>query len=419
MGMTITEKILCRHTDLDEVRPGMLINAKVDIALGNDITAPIAIAEFKKAGGKRVFDREKVVLVPDHFAPNKDIASAEQCKVMRNFAKEQNITHYYEVGTAGIEHALLPEQGVVLPGDLVIGADSHSCTYGALGAFGAGVGSTDLAAVFLTGEIWMLVPETMKIVLHGKLKKWVSGKDIILYIIGKIGVDGALYRAMEFTGETVQDLTMADRFTMANMVIEAGAKNGIFIPDRITESYVKNRAKREYALLDSAPDANYHSVVDIDVSQIEPQVALPPLPSNTKGISQIGNIRIDQAVIGSCTNGRIEDLRIAAEILKGRKVAPYMRLIVIPATQEIYKTALKEGLMDIFLEANAVVSPPTCGPCLGGYMGILADGERTVSTTNRNFVGRMGHRNSEIYLVSPAIAAASAVLGRIGSPDEL
>ena len=419
MGMTITEKILCRHTDLDEVRPGMLINAKVDIALGNDITAPIAIAEFKKAGGKRVFDREKVVLVPDHFAPNKDIASAEQCKVMRNFAKEQNITHYYEVGTAGIEHALLPEQGVVLPGDLVIGADSHSCTYGALGAFGAGVGSTDLAAVFLTGEIWMLVPETMKIVLHGKLKKWVSGKDIILYIIGKIGVDGALYRAMEFTGETVQDLTMADRFTMANMVIEAGAKNGIFIPDRITESYVKNRAKREYALLDSAPDANYHSVVDIDVSQIEPQVALPPLPSNTKGISQIGNIRIDQAVIGSCTNGRIEDLRIAAEILKGRKVAPYMRLIVIPATQEIYKTALKEGLMDIFLEANAVVSPPTCGPCLGGYMGILADGERTVSTTNRNFVGRMGHRNSEIYLVSPAIAAASAVLGRIGSPEEL
>ena len=419
MGMTITEKILCRHTDLDEVRPGMLINAKVDIALGNDITAPIAIAEFKKAGGKRVFDREKVVLVPDHFAPNKDIASAEQCKVMRNFAKEQNITHYYEVGTAGIEHALLPEQGVVLPGDLVIGADSHSCTYGALGAFGAGVGSTDLAAVFLTGEIWMLVQETMKIVLHGKLKKLVSGKDIILYIIGKIGVDGALYRAMEFTGETVQDLTMADRFTMANMVIEAGAKNGIFIPDRITESYVKNRAKREYALLDSAPDANYHSVVDIDVSQIEPQVALPPLPSNTKGISQIGNIRIDQAVIGSCTNGRIEDLRIAAEILKGRKVAPYMRLIVIPATQEIYKTALKEGLMDIFLEANAVVSPPTCGPCLGGYMGILADGERTVSTTNRNFVGRMGHRNSEIYLVSPAIAAASAVLGRIGSPDEL
>ena len=419
MGMTITEKILCRHTDLAEVRPGMLINARVDIALGNDITAPIAIMEFKKAGGTRVFDREKVVLVPDHFAPNKDIASAEQCRVMRNFAREQEITHYYEVGIAGIEHALLPEQGVVLPGDLVIGADSHSCTYGALGAFGAGVGSTDLAAVFMTGEIWMLVPETMKIVLHGKMKKWVSGKDIILYIIGKIGVDGALYRAMEFTGETIQDLTMADRFTMANMVIEAGAKNGIFIPDQITEDYVKTRAKRSYELLDSAPDTVYHSVVDIDVSQIEPQVAFPPLPSNTKGISQVGDIRLDQSVIGSCTNGRIEDLRIAAEILKGRKVASHMRLIVIPATQEMFKTAVKEGLIDIFLEANAVVSPPTCGPCLGGYMGILADGEKTVSTTNRNFVGRMGHRNSEIYLVSPAIAAASAVLGRIGSPEEL
>ena len=419
MGMTITEKILCRHTDLAEVRPGMLINARVDIALGNDITAPIAIAEFKKAGGTRVFDREKVVLVPDHFAPNKDIASAEQCRVMRNFAREQEITHYYEVGIAGIEHALLPEQGVVLPGDLVIGADSHSCTYGALGAFGAGVGSTDLAAAFMTGEIWMLVPETMKIVLHGKMKKWVSGKDIILYIIGKIGVDGALYRAMEFTGETIQDLTMADRFTMANMVIEAGAKNGIFIPDQITEDYVKTRAKRSYELLDSAPDAVYHSVVDIDVSQIEPQVAFPPLPSNTKGISHVGDIRLDQSVIGSCTNGRIEDLRIAAEILKGRKVASHLRLIVIPATQEMFKAAVKEGLIDIFLEANAVVSPPTCGPCLGGYMGILADGEKTVSTTNRNFVGRMGHRNSEIYLVSPAIAAASAVLGRIGSPEEL
>ena len=419
MGMTITEKILARHTNLAEVSPGMLINARVDIALGNDITAPIAIEEFRKAGGTKVFDREKVVLVPDHFAPNKDIASAEQCRVMRDFAREQEITHYYEVGVAGIEHALLPEQGVVLPGDLVIGADSHSCTYGALGAFGAGVGSTDLAAAFMTGEIWMLVPESMKIVLHGKMKKWVSGKDLILYIIGKIGVDGALYRAMEFTGETIKDLTMADRFTMANMVIEAGAKNGIFIPDRITEDYVKTRAERSYVLLDSDPDAVYHSVVDIDVSRIEPQVAFPPLPSNTKGISQVGDIRLDQSVIGSCTNGRIEDLRIAAEILKGRKVASHMRLIVIPATQEMFKAAVKEGLVDIFLEANAVVSTPTCGPCLGGYMGILADGEKTVSTTNRNFVGRMGHRNSEIYLVSPAIAAASAVLGRIGSPEEL
>ncbi|MCX5818492.1 MAG: 3-isopropylmalate dehydratase large subunit [Deltaproteobacteria bacterium] len=419
MGMTITEKILARHTDLAEVSPGMLINARVDIALGNDITAPIAIAEFRKAGGTKVYDREKVVLVPDHFAPNKDIASAEQCRVMKEFAREQEITHYYEVGVAGIEHALLPEQGVVLPGDLVIGADSHSCTYGALGAFGAGVGSTDLAATFMTGETWMLVPESMKIVLHGKMKKWVSGKDLILYIIGKIGVDGALYRAMEFTGETIRDLTMADRFTMANMVIEAGAKNGIFIPDEITEEYVKTRAKRSYELLDSAPDAVYHSVLDIDVSRIEPQVAFPPLPSNTRGISQVGDIRLDQSVIGSCTNGRIEDLRIAAEILKGRKVAPHMRLIVIPATQEMFKAAVKEGLVGIFLEANAVVSTPTCGPCLGGYMGILADGEKTVSTTNRNFVGRMGHRNSEIYLASPAIAAASAVLGRIGSPEEL
>ncbi len=419
MGMTITEKILARHTDLAEVKPGMLISARVDIALGNDITAPIAIKEFRKAGGKKVFDPEKVVLVPDHFAPNKDIASAEQCKEMREFAHEQGITHYYEVGVAGVEHALLPEQGVVLPGDLVIGADSHSCTYGALGAFGAGVGSTDLAAAFMTGELWMIVPESMKIVLHGKMQKWVSGKDIILYIIGKIGVDGALYRAMEFTGDAVADLTMADRFTMANMVIEAGAKNGIFIPDKVTEEYVKTRAERKYTFLDSDPDAVYHSVVEIDVSKIEPQVAFPPLPSNTKPVSQVGNIRLDQSVIGSCTNGRIEDLRIAAQILKGRKVASHMRLIVIPATQAMFKTAVKEGLVDIFLDANAVVSTPTCGPCLGGYMGILAEGEKTVSTTNRNFVGRMGHRNSEIYLASPAIAAASAVLGRIGHPDEL
>ena len=419
MGMTITEKILARHTDLDEVSPGMLINARVDIALGNDITAPIAIEAFRKAGGKKVFDRDKVVLVPDHFAPNKDIASAEQCKVMRDFVKEQKITHYYEVGEAGIEHALLPEKGVVLPGDLVIGADSHTCTYGALGAFGTGVGSTDLAAAMMTGEIWLLVPETMKFVLHGKLNKWVSGKDLILYIIGQIGVDGALYRAMEFTGETVRDLSMADRFTMANMVVEAGAKNGIFIPDEVTESYVKDRAKRDYTVYNSDLDAVYHSVIDIDVAKIKPQVAFPPLPSNTKDIDQVGNVRIDQAVIGSCTNGRIEDLRIAAAILKGRKVAPFVRLIIIPATPTIYKTAMQEGLFDIFLAANAVISTPTCGPCLGGYMGILAEGEVTVSTTNRNFTGRMGHPKSEVYLASPAIAAASAVLGRIGGPEEL
>lgn len=419
MGMTITEKILARHTDLDAVNPGMLINARVDIALGNDITAPIAIEAFRKAGGKKVFDREKVVLVPDHFAPNKDIASAEQCKLMREFAIEQNITHYYEVGVAGIEHALLPEQGVVVPGDLLVGADSHSCTYGALGAFATGVGSTDLAAAMMTGELWMLVPETMKFVLHGKLNKWVSGKDLILYIIGRIGVDGALYRAMEFTGETIRDLTIADRFTMANMVVEAGAKNGIFIPDEVTEAYVKGRAKRDYTVYNSDPDAVYYSIIDIDVAKIKPQVAVPPLPSNTRDIDQIGNVRIDQSVIGSCTNGRIEDLRIAAAILKGRKVAPFVRLIIIPATPTIYKTAMQEGLFDIFLDANAVISTPTCGPCLGGYMGILAEGEVTVSTTNRNFTGRMGHPKSEVYLASPAVAAASAVLGRIGGPDEL
>jgi 3-isopropylmalate/(R)-2-methylmalate dehydratase large subunit len=419
MGMTITEKILARHTDLDAVSPGMLINARVDIALGNDITAPIAIEAFRKAGGKRVFDPEKVVLVPDHFAPNKDIASAEQCKLMREFAIEQNITHYYEVGIAGIEHALLPEQGVVLPGDLLVGADSHSCTYGALGAFATGVGSTDLAAAMMAGELWMLVPETMKFVLHGKLNKWVSGKDLILYIIGRIGVDGALYRAMEFTGETIRDLSMADRFTMANMVVEAGAKNGIFIPDEVTEAYVKGRAKRDYTVYTSDPDAVYHSIIDIDVAKIKPQVAVPPLPSNTRDIDQVGNVRIDQSVIGSCTNGRIEDLRIAAAILKGRKVAPFVRLIIIPATPTIYKTAMQEGLFDIFLAANAVISTPTCGPCLGGYMGILAEGEVTVSTTNRNFTGRMGHPKSEVYLASPAIAAASAVLGRIGGPEEL
>jgi len=419
VGMTITEKILCSHTDLKEVHPGMLINAKVDIALGNDITAPIAIVEFKKAGGVRVFDRNKVVLVPDHFTPNKDIDSAQQCKVIRKFAQEQEITHYYEVGEVGIEHALLPEQGVVLPGDLVLGADSHTCTYGALGAFATGVGSTDLAAAMLTGEAWFRVPETMKIVFHGKLKKWVSGKDLILHIIGLIGVDGARYMAMEFTGETVCHLGMSDRLTIANMVIEAGAKNGIFVPDDITKSYVQERAKRPYTLYTSDSDAAYASTIDIDVSKIEPQVAFPHIPSNVRGISQVGNVKIDQVVIGSCTNGRIEDLRVAAGILKGRKVAPYIRLIIVPATQGIYKMALKEGLIETFIDANAVVSTPTCGACLGGHMGVLAEGERAVSTTNRNFVGRMGHTGSEVYLAGPAVAAASAVLGRIAGPDEV
>ncbi|OPY84474.1 MAG: 2,3-dimethylmalate dehydratase large subunit [Syntrophus sp. PtaU1.Bin208] len=419
MGMTITEKILCRHTDLTEVHPGMLINAKVDIALGNDVTAPLAIDEFRKAGGKQVFDRDKVVLIPDHFTPNKDISSAAQCKIMRDFARQQEITHYYEVGEVGVEHALLPEKGIVLPGDLVIGADSHTCTYGALGAFATGVGSTDLAAAMLTGEVWFKVPETIKFVLSGKLNPWVSGKDLILYIIGKIGVDGALYKAMEFTGETIASLTMADRFSIANMAIEAGGKNGIFAPDEITEAYVKPRAKRPYTYYNSDPDAVYAQEMEIDVGGIEPQVAFPHLPSNTRGISEVGNVPLDQVVIGSCTNGRIEDLRAAAAVLKGRQADPRVRLIVIPATQEIYRTAMKEGLFDIFLDAHAAISTPTCGPCLGGHMGILAAGERSLATTNRNFVGRMGHPRSEVYLSNPAVAAASAVLGRIAGPDEL
>ena len=419
MGMTITEKILCEHTDLAEVYPGVLINARVDIALGNDITAPIAIAAFRKAGGLKVFDRDKIALIPDHFTPNKDIESAEQCKVVREFAWEQEITHYYEVGEVGIEHALLPEQGIVLPGDLVIGADSHTCTYGALGAFATGVGSTDLAAAMLTGEVWFRVPETMKVVFHGEMKKWVSGKDLILHVIGLIGVDGARYKAMEFTGETVKHLGMADRLTIANMVIEAGAKNGIFVPDEITRAYVDERAKRAYRFYDSDSDATYAEILDVDISKIEPQVAFPHLPSNVRGISRVGDVKIDQVIIGSCTNGRIEDLRIAAGILKGRKAAPYVRLIVMPATQAIYKMALREGLMEVFIDANAVIGPPSCGACLGGHMGVLASGERAVATTNRNFVGRMGHPGSEVYLAGPAVAAASAVLGRIAGPDEL
>jgi len=419
MGMTISEKILSRHAGLDEVKPGMLINPKVDIAHGNDITAPLAIVAFRKAGGVKVFDRERVVLIPDHFTPNKDIDSAEQCKMMRDFAIEQELVHYYEVGEAGVEHALLPEKGIVVPGDLTVGADSHTCTYGALGAFSTGVGSTDLAAAMMTGELWLKVPETMKFVYHGKLNPWVGGKDLILYTIGLIGVDGALYRAMEFTGETVAQLTMADRFTMSNMAVEAGGKAGIFIPDAVTEAYVKGRALRPYTFYDSDPDAVYHSVIDIDVAKIEPQVSFPHLPSNARGISAVGDVKIDQSVIGSCTNGRIEDLRVAAEVLKGRHIAPGYRLIVIPATPAVYRQAMKEGLFDIFLDAGGVISLPTCGPCLGGYMGILAKGERCVSTTNRNFVGRMGHTGSEVYLASPAVAAATAVLGKLAGPDEL
>jgi 3-isopropylmalate/(R)-2-methylmalate dehydratase large subunit len=419
MGMTITEKILCRHTDLKEVRPGDLINARVDIALGNDITAPIAIAEFKKAGGDKVFNRDRIALIPDHFTPNKDIDAARQCKIVREFAREQGITHYYEGGETGIEHALLPEKGIVGPGDLVIGADSHTCTYGALGAFATGVGSTDLAAAMMTGKAWFKVPETLKVIFRGRMNRWISGKDLILYLIGQIGVDGALYKALEFTGETVGMLGMADRLTIANMVIEAGAKNGIFPPDEVTRAFVEGRAKREYAFYNSDPDAVYAGTIEIDVGGIEPQVAFPHLPSNVRGISQVGEVRIDQALIGSCTNGLIEDLRVAAGILKNRKAALGVRLIIVPATPAVYRMAIEEGLIEIFLDANAVISPPSCGACLGGHMGVLAEGERAIATTNRNFVGRMGHPGSEVYLASPAVAAATAVLGRIGGPEEL
>jgi 3-isopropylmalate/(R)-2-methylmalate dehydratase large subunit len=417
--MTISEKILAEHAGLKEVEPGQLINARVDLVLGNDITAPIAIEEMQRIGATKVFDPAKIVMVPDHFVPNKDIKSAQQCQVLRQFAKDFQLPHYFEVGEMGIEHALLPEQGLVLPGDLVVGADSHTCTYGALGAFSTGVGSTDIAAAMITGEAWFRVPETLKIVYHGKRRPWVDGKDLILYTIGQIGVDGALYRAMEFTGEAISNLSMDSRLTMANMAVEAGGKNGIIAPDKVTKEYVQSRAKRPYKFFNSDGEAQYSQSLDIDVTRIEPQVAFPHLPSNVKPVSAAGNVPIDQAVIGSCTNGRLEDMRTAARVLKGRKRAPFVRLIIIPATQEIYRQAMKEGLFEIFLDAHAVISTPTCGPCLGGYMGVLAKGERAVTTTNRNFVGRMGHPESEVYLANPAVAAASAVLGRIGSPEEL
>ncbi|MBI1911611.1 MAG: 3-isopropylmalate dehydratase large subunit [Deltaproteobacteria bacterium] len=417
--MTITEKIFAKHAGVKEVTPGDLVNAKVDIALGNDITAPIAIHEFKRIGAKKVFNKNKVVLVPDHFTPNKDIKSAEQCKVLREFAIEQKLTHYYDGGEVGVEHALLPEKGVVVPGDLVIGADSHTCTYGALGAFSTGVGSTDLAAAMVTGELWFKVPESIKFVFKGKLNKWVSGKDLILHVIGDIGVDGALYKAMEFTGKPIENLSMDSRLAMCNMAIEAGAKSGIIAPDAITEAYVAKRAERAYKFYASDPDAQYSEVREYDCSKIEPKVAFPHLPENTKNVSDVKKLKIDQVVIGSCTNGRLEDLQIAAKILKGRKAAKYVRLIVIPATPFIYNEAMKLGYFDIFLKAGAVISPPTCGPCLGGHMGILAAGERAVATTNRNFVGRMGDVKSEVYLTNPAVAAASAILGRIAHPDEV
>ncbi|MFP4584247.1 MAG: 3-isopropylmalate dehydratase large subunit [Desulfococcaceae bacterium] len=419
MGMTITEKILAAHAGMDRVRPGDLINARVDVALGNDITAPIAIRKFRESGATRVFDRDRVILVPDHFVPNKDIASAMQAKTVREFAHEQELTHFYDGGEMGVEHALLPEKGLVLPGDLVIGADSHTCTYGGIGAFSTGVGSTDLAAAMVTGEVWLKTPESIKFVFEGTMPEWVEGKDLILYAIGDIGVDGALYQAMEFTGPVIDSLGVAGRLTMANMAIEAGGKNGIVAPDATTEAYVSGRAIRPYTNYASDPDAEYARVITYDVSQIEPQVAFPHLPENTRGIGEAGNVPLDQAVIGSCTNGRIEDLRSAARILKGRKVAKGMRLLIIPATPHIYQTALKEGLMEIFAECGAIISPPTCGPCLGGHMGILAQGERAVATTNRNFVGRMGHPESEVYLSNPSVAAASAILGRLAGPAEV
>ncbi len=423
MGMTITEKILAVHAGAVRAAPGDLIMASVDLALGNDVTAPIAIDEFRRHGGKEVFDKGRVVLMPDHFAPNKDIKSAVQCKILRDFAREKGIENYFEVGQMGIEHALLPESGLVAPGDLVIGADSHTCTYGAVGAFSTGVGSTDLAAAMMTGKAWFKVPPTIKFIYHtdakGRLKDWVYGKDVILYTIGEIGVDGALYKAMEFTGDVIDAMGMSERFTMCNMVIEAGGKNGIVIPDRTTVDYINQRVKRPYTLFTPDRDAAYERVYEYDLSNLKPQVAFPHLPENTRSIDEIGKIEIDQAFVGSCTNGWIEDIRIAADIMKGRKVSPQVRMIVIPATRNIYRQALKEGLIEVFVDAGAVFSTPTCGPCLGGHMGVLAPGERAVATTNRNFKGRMGDLSSEVYLANPAIVAASAILGRIGSPEEL
>ncbi|MBI2844566.1 MAG: 3-isopropylmalate dehydratase large subunit [Armatimonadetes bacterium] len=419
MGQTITQKILAAHCGRAEVEPGELINAKIDLALGNDITAPIAIEEFEKIGAADVFDRTKIALVPDHSTPNKDIKSAQLVKRMREFARKHDIVNFFEIGQMGIEHTLIPDKGLVAPGDLVIGADSHTCTYGAVGAFSSGVGSTDLAAAMALGEVWLKVPEAIKFVYFGKLQKWVSGKDLILHTIGRIGVDGALYSTMEFAGETIRELPIAGRFTMCNMAIEAGGKNGIMEPDEKTLEYVKQRAMRPCRVYESDPDAVYKEVIEIDCRELDPQVSFPHLPENAKPISQVGEIRIDQAVIGSCTNGRIEDLREAASVLRGRKVHRDVRLIIIPGTQEIYLQAVREGLAEDFVRAGAAFSTPTCGPCLGGHMGVLADGERAVATTNRNFVGRMGHVKSEVYLSNPAVAAASAVLGRIASPEEL
>lgn len=418
MGMTMTQKILTAHAGLDSVTAGQLIEADLDLVLGNDITSPVAIHEIEKMNVDGVFHKDKIALVMDHFVPNKDIKSAQHCKCVREFACKHEITNYFDVGQMGIEHALLPEKGLTVAGDVIIGADSHTCTYGALGAFSTGVGSTDMAAGMATGKAWFKVPSAIKVVVTGKPNKFVSGKDLILHLIGEIGVDGALYQSLEFTGDGIANLTMDDRFTIANMAIEAGAKNGIFPVDELAEAYMKEHSKRPYQIYEADADAVYEREIVIDLNTLKSTVAFPHLPENTKTIDEVGEIKIDQVVIGSCTNGRLDDLRCAAEILKGKKVADGVRAIVIPATQQIYLDAMEEGLLKIFIEAGAIVSTPTCGPCLGGYMGILAEGERCVSTTNRNFVGRMGHVESEIYLASPAVAAASAVTGKLSGPNE-
>ena len=419
MGMTMTQKILAEHAGLKSVEAGQLIKARLDMVLGNDITTPVAVKEFRRIGVNKVFDVSKIAIVPDHFTPNKDIKSAEQVKFIKEFAREMGIVNYFEIGQMGVEHALLPEKGLVTAGDVVIGADSHTCTYGALGAFSTGIGSTDMAAGMATGEAWFKVPEAIRFVLKGKPGKWVSGKDVILHIIGMIGVDGALYKSMEFTGEGLHNLSMDDRFSMANMAIEAGGKNGIFEVDEKTLEYIKEHSNKPYKVYTADDDSVYSETYEIVLDDIKPTVAFPHLPENTRTIDKVGEVRIEQVIIGSCTNGRIEDMRVAAAVLKGRKVHSDVRCIIIPATQKIWKQAMNEGLFDIFIESGAAVSTPTCGPCLGGHMGILAKGERAVATTNRNFVGRMGHPESEVYLASPAIAAASAVAGRIASPEEL
>ena len=417
--MNITEKILAAHAGLEEVKPGQLITAKVDITLANDITGPVAINEFKKIGVNKVFDKSRVVFVPDHFVPNRDIKSAQQVKQVREFSKEQELEHFFEVGRMGIEHALLPDNGIVTAGDIVIGADSHTCTYGALGAFSTGMGSTDIACAMASGDTWLKVPESIKVEFNGKLNKWVTAKDLILYLIGKIGVDGALYKTLEIGGSTIENMPMDGRFTICNMAIEAGAKNGIIIPDEITKQYLDKRSIRHYKFYQSDKDAGYEKIIKYNTEEIEPVVAFPHLPENIKPVSETGDIKIDQSVIGSCTNGRLSDIAAAAEILKGRKVHKDVRLIVFPATQQIYLESIRLGYIETIVEAGGAVSTPTCGPCLGGHAGILAAGERAISTTNRNFVGRMGHVDSEVYLSSPYVAAASAVLGRIASPAEL